>query len=34
MAGDNPFAGVFSLAVWVYGAVAGLGVYVFMGWLQ
>jgi hypothetical protein len=34
MAGDNPFAGAFSLIVWVYGAVAGLSVYVFMGWLQ
>ena len=34
MAGDNPFGGAVSLIVWVYGAAAGLSVYVFMGWLQ
>jgi hypothetical protein len=28
------FAGAISLIVWVYGAVAALVVYVFMGWLQ
>ena len=34
LAGDNPFGGAISLIIWVYGAVAGLCVYVFMGWLQ
>lgn len=34
LAGENPFGGAISLIVWVYGAVAGLSVYVFMGWLQ
>lgn len=32
-AGDQ-FAGAISLFVWIYGAVAALLVYVFMGWLQ
>jgi hypothetical protein len=34
MDGDNPLGVAVSLIVWVYGAVAGLSVYVFMGWLQ
>ncbi|MGZ6799428.1 MAG: hypothetical protein ACXVGR_06300 [Mycobacteriaceae bacterium] len=33
-AGDSPFGSAISLIVWVYGAVAGLSIYVFMGWLQ
>ena len=33
-AGDNPFGGAVSLIVWVYGAAAGLSIFVFMGWLQ
>ena len=32
--GDNPFGGAVSLFVWIYGAAAGLSIYVFMGWLQ
>jgi len=32
--GDNSFGGAISLIVWAYGAVAGLTVFVFVGWLQ
>ncbi len=34
LAGDNPFGGAVSLIVWIYGAPAGLSIYVFMGWLH
>lgn len=34
IAGDNSFGAAISLIVWVYGVVASLIVYVFMGWLQ
>lgn len=34
LAGQNQFGGVISLFAWVYGAVAALTAYVFMGWLQ
>jgi hypothetical protein len=34
IAGDIAIGGAVSLIFWVYGAVAGLSVYVFMGWLQ
>jgi hypothetical protein len=32
--GDFQLAGALSLFVWLYGAVAALVVYVFLGWLQ
>ena len=32
--GRYPFGGAVSLIVWIYGAVTGLSIYVFMGWLQ
>lgn len=32
--GDFQLAGALSLIVWLYGAVAALVVYVFLGWLQ
>lgn len=31
---DSGLAGTFSLIFWIYGAVAALLVYVFLGWLQ
>lgn len=34
LAGDLQVGGALSLILWVYGAVAGLVVYVFLGWLQ
>ena len=34
IAGDNPFGEANSVIVWAHGAVAGLTVFVFMGWLQ
>jgi hypothetical protein len=34
LAGDLQVGGALSLILWIYGAVAGLSVYVFMGWLQ
>ena len=34
MAGESLFGGAISMIVWIYGALAGLSVYVFMGWLQ
>jgi hypothetical protein len=34
VAGDTALGGAFSLIVCVYGAAAGLSIYVFMGWLQ
>src|SRR5262245_32719362 len=34
LAGDRQLGSAISLVFWVYGAVAGLSVYVFMGWLQ
>jgi uncharacterized membrane protein YozB (DUF420 family) len=34
MASDVQMGGALSMILWVYGAVAGLVVYVFLGWLQ
>lgn len=34
MAADAQLGGALSLLLWIYGAVAALVVYVFMGWLQ
>ena len=34
LAGDLQVGGALSLLLWIYGGVAGLMVYVFMGWLQ
>lgn len=34
LAGDTQLGGAISVAIWLYGAVAGLGVYVVLGWLQ